>query len=208
MSARTRVVRHSCTHSEVFQMGRIIVEQIVSVDGYAAELDGGIGFFENARGINDADQEQLRLLESVRAIVLGRRTYAMFAAYWPDMDPAQEPVAAPINATPKYVVSNELETAPWGSHGETVQVLRGDGVESLRRLRANVDGDTIIWGSLTLSDALLRAGEVNVLRLRIIPVLIGSGRSFAPPDLGQRSLVLQRSAAYPSGLVVQQYQLA
>jgi dihydrofolate reductase len=186
-------------------MGRIIVEQIVSADGYAAEPDGGIGFFENARRINDADQEQLRLLESVRAIVLGRRTYSMFAAYWPDMDPSLEPVAAPINATPKYVVSNTLETAPWGQRGDTARVLGGDGVESLRRLRAEVDGDTIVWGSLTLCDALLRAGEVDTLRLRIVPVLIGAGRSFAPSDLGRRALLLQRNASYPSGLVVLQY---
>jgi dihydrofolate reductase len=189
-------------------MGRIIVEQIVSADGYAAGPDGGIGFFENARSVNDADQEQLRLLESVRAIVLGRRTYDMFVAYWPDMDPAQEPVAAPINATPKYVVSNTRKTAPWGEREDTACVLRGDGVESLRGLRTRVDGDIIVWGSLTLADALLRAGEVDVLRLRIVPVLIGAGRSFAPSDLGQRALVLQRSASYPSGVVVLQYGFA
>ncbi|MGH8203142.1 MAG: dihydrofolate reductase family protein, partial [Steroidobacteraceae bacterium] len=63
-------------------------------------------------GINDVDEQQIRLLASVRAIVLGRRTYGMFASYWPDADPAQEPVAAPINATPKYVVSNTLDAAP------------------------------------------------------------------------------------------------
>lgn len=188
-------------------MGRIIVEQIVSVDGLAAEPDGGIGFFQNAVWINEVDREQLRLLETVRAIVLGRRTYEMFAAYWPDRDPADEAVAAPINSTPKYVVSNTLETAPWGERGATARVMRGDGVDSLRQLRASVDGDIIVWGSLTLADALLRAGEVDTLRLRIIPVLIGAGRSFAPADLGQRPVVLQRYASYASGLVVLQYAL-
>ncbi|TWI04650.1 dihydrofolate reductase [Luteimonas cucumeris] len=189
-------------------MGRIIVEQIISADGYAAEPDGGIGFFENASSINAVDQEQLRLLGSVRAIVLGRRTFDMFAAYWPDADPAREPVAAPINATPKYVVSNTLSSAPWGGRGDTATVLRGDGVASLRELRARVDGDIIVWGSLTLSDALLRAGEVDMLRLRIVPQLIGAGRSFAPADIGRRALVLEQAKSYPPDAVVLQYGFA
>lgn len=185
-------------------MGRLIVEQIISADGYAADPDGGIGFFENASGLNDVDQEQLRLLASVRAIVLGRRTFGMFAEYWPHADPVKEPVAVPINATPKYVVSNSLEAAPWG-HGSAADVLRGDGVASVQALRRRVDGDIMIWGSLTLSDALMRAREVDVLRLRILPKLIGGGRSFTPPDLGYRTLVLENAASYDGGFVVLQY---
>lgn len=187
-------------------MGRLIVEQIVSADGYAADAEGGIGFFENARGINEADREQLRLLGSVHAIVLGRRTFEMFAAYWPHADPAQEPVAVPLNAIPRYVVSNTLQRAPWGD-GE-IDILRGDGVASMRALRRRVDGDVIVWGSLTLADALLRASEVDVLRLRVVPRLIGTGRSFAPADLGQRDLSLRQATAYPSGLQVVQYAFA
>lgn len=189
-------------------MGRLIVEQIVSADGYAAESDGGIGFFENARGINDVDEQQMRLLASVRAIVLGRRTYEMFEGYWPHVDPAREPVAAPINATSKYVVSNTLAAARWGNDGDGAQVLRGDGVESVRGLRRRVGGDIIVWGSLTLADALLRAGEVDVLRLRVVPKLIASGRSFAPLDLGHRALVLEDVASYAGGVVVLQYGFA
>ncbi|QNP39599.1 dihydrofolate reductase family protein [Lysobacter solisilvae (ex Woo and Kim 2022)] len=186
-------------------MGRIIVEQIISADGYAAEPDGGIGFFVDARGINEADQAQLRLLECVGAIVLGRTTYRMFADYWPDADPVQEPVAVPINRLPKYVVSNTLDRAPWGQRGDAATVLRGDGTESVRALRSRVDGDVIIWGSLTLSDALLRAGEVDLLRLRVLPVLIGAGRSFAPADPGRRPLELQSSRGYAQGFVVLEY---
>ena len=184
-------------------MSRLIVEQIISADGYAAEPDGGIGFFYNASGINDVDREQLRLLESVRAIVLGRRTFEMFAAYWPHADPVKEPVAVPINATPKYVVSNTLDSARWGEG--SAEVLRGDGVASVQDLRRRTDGDMMIWGSLTLTDALLRAGEVDVLRLRIIAKVIGRGRSFTPPDIGHRIVVRENVASYEGGIVVLQY---
>lgn len=184
-------------------MGHLIVEQILSADGYAAEPDGGIGYFVDARSINEADQDQKRMLEGVQAIVFGRTTYRMFADYWPGADPGQEPVARQLNAIPKYVVSNTLQRAPWGD-GE-IEVLRGDGVDSVRVLRERVDGDLVVWGSLTLADALLRAGEVDVLRLRIVPILIGAGRSFTPSDLGQRPLRLESSKTYPQGFVVLQY---
>lgn len=186
-------------------MGKLIVEQIISADGYAADRDGGIDFFIDARSVNAADQEQLHLLQNVEAIVLGRTTYRMFADYWPDADPAKEPVATPLNTIPKYVVSNTLDTAPWGDRDDAVSVLRGDAVASVRALRQRVTGDLIVWGSLTLADALLRAGEVDVLRLRMVPVLIGAGRSFAPADLGQRTLALSSVRSYPQGLVVLEY---
>lgn len=184
-------------------MGKLIVEQILSADGYAAEPDGGIGFFVDASGINEADQDQSRMLEQVQAIVLGRRTYGMFADYWPGVDPAQEPVAVQLNSIPKYVISNTLQRAPWGE--DEIDILRGDGVASIRALRQRVDGDLIVWGSLTLTDALLLAGDVDLLRLRIVPTLIGSGRSFTPAGLGQRPLVLEGSRTYPQGLVVLEY---
>lgn len=185
-------------------MGKVIVEQIVSADGYAEDADGGIGFFANADWINDADTEQLRMLSGVAAIVLGANTYRMFAGYWPSADPVAEPVAVPINELPKFVVSSTLESAPWGANN-SVEILTGDGVAAVRGLRQRFTGDLIIWGSLTLSDALMRAGEIDVLRLRMLPVLTGSGRSFAPPDLGLRQLSLVSVQSFAGGLIVIEY---
>ena len=185
-------------------MGKVIVEQIISADGYAEDADGGIGFFGNANWINEADAEQLRMLSGVAAIVLGARTYRMFADYWPSADPVAEPVAVPIRALPKFVVSSTLRSAPWGAQDSAV-ILGGDGVAAVRGLRERFAGDVIVWGSLTLSDALLRAGAVDVLRLRILPVLLGRGRSFAPADLGARRLTLATARSFPGGLVVLQY---
>lgn len=185
-------------------MGKVIVEQIVSADGYAQDADGGIGFFGNASSINEVDSEQLRMLAEAAAIVFGAKTYGMFAGYWPCADPAVEPVATPINALPKFVVSSTLVSAPWGIN-DSAEILRGDGVVAVRGLRRRFTGNLIVWGSLSLSDALLRAGEVDVLRLRILPVLLGRGRSFAPSDLGSRSLSLAAAKSFDGGLVVLEY---
>lgn len=184
-------------------MGKVIVEQIVSLDGYAEDAEGGIGFFANADWINQADTDQLQMLSSVDAIVFGAKTYRMFADYWPTADPVAEPVAVPISRLPKFVVSSTLESAPWGA-GDSVEILRGDGVAAVRGLRQRFGGDLIVWGSLSLSDALLRAGEVDVLRLRMLPVLLGGGRSFVPPGLDPRPLSL-RHGAFAGGVVVLEY---
>ena len=77
-----------------------------------------------------------------------------------------------------------------------------------RGLRHRFTGDLIVWGSLSLSDALLRANEVDVLRLRVLPVLLGRGRSFTPSDLGLRRLSLATAQSFAGGLVVLEYHAA
>ena len=186
-------------------MGHLIVEQVVTVDGYAEDADGGISFF----GAMDDDLTpnepgQVELLERVDAILLGRRTYGMFADYWPKADSVVEPVAEPIARLPKYVASNTLTDAPWGDG--SVEILRGDGAEAAAALKDRFDA-IVVWGSLTLADALLDAGLVDELRLRLVPVLIGEGRSFTPNDLGERRLQLDHVVTHPSGHVGMTYRL-
>ena len=185
-------------------MGRITVEQIVSVDGYAADPEGGIGFFEAVDEVDSNDADQLAFLEHVDAILLGANTYRMFAEYWPAADPEVEVVAEPINRLPKFVVSNTLESAPWGEG--SIEVLRGDAAEAAARLKERYDG-IVVWGSFMLADALFAAGLVDELRLRVVPVLIGEGRSFTPADLGERRLELDHVATHPSGHLALSYRV-
>ena len=196
--------RNDATHVYTVHMGRIIVEQIVSADGLAQDSEAGMKFMTVAEP-DDADDDQLRMLKGVDAIVFGRTTYGMFADYWPDADPERYPVAVPIEALPKHVVSSTLEVAPWAD-GE-IAVEAGDGVESLRRLRKRYAGDLIIWGSLTLTDALFRAGEVDVLRLRIVPTLIGAGRGPTPEDLPLTGITLVGTRVFAGGQVTLEYAL-
>lgn len=184
--------------------GRLTVEQIVSVDGYAAEPDGGIRFMEAVETGNPNDADQLAFLEHVDAILLGANTYRMFAGYWPQADPAVEVVAEPINRLPKFVTSNTMTDAPWGDG--SVEILRGDATDTVAALKERFGG-IVVWGSLTLADALFEAGLVDELRLRVVPVLIGAGRSFTPERLGERRLDLERVVSHPSGHVGMTYRL-
>jgi len=188
-------------------MGRLIVEQIVTADGYAADTDGGMRFIRQPDTLDaDINAEQLDLLSGVDAIVFGATTYRMFADYWPTASVDDEPVTEPINRLPKHVVSNTLDRAPWGDGEITIE--RGDGVDSVRSLKERYAGDLIVWGSLTLTDSLFAAGVVDVLRLRVVPRLLGSGRGVAPAGIALTELTLTASRAHAGGHVTLQYEVA
>ncbi|MGI9823712.1 dihydrofolate reductase family protein [Agromyces sp. Marseille-Q5079] len=189
-------------------MGRLLVEQVVTADGYAADPAGGIDFFEalvrpGADGEVDLnDAEQLAYVAQADAILFGATTYRMFADYWPGVDPAVEQVAELIDRLPKFVVSNTLEAAPWGD--DEIEVLRGDALASASMLKERF-ATVIVWGSLVLTDALLAAGLVDELHLRVVPVLLGEGRSFTPPAVADRTLELGHVEARPGGVVSLRY---
>src|SRR5688500_17702727 len=145
-------------------MGRLLVEQVVTADGYAADPEGGIGFFEalvrpgESGEVDFNDAAQLEFVPPADAVLFGATTFGLFADYLPGVGPAVEHVAELVNGLPKFVVSNTLTDAPW--EGGHVEILRGDGAEATAALKERF-ATVIVWGSLTLADALLRAGLVD-----------------------------------------------
>ena len=186
-------------------MGDLIVQQFVSVDGFAGDESGEFALFDDAGPSDELDNETLARLETVDAIVLGATTYRMFAAYWPTPDSDQELLAARINELPKIVVSTTLEEAPWGEY-EPAMVVADDAVEAVRRLKNDLPGELIVWGSLTLTDALFRAGLVDTVRIVVLPKVLGRGRSAFPANLDDLELAFVRSASFDSGMVFIEYQ--
>lgn len=179
-------------------MGTLTVEQIVSADGFAADAHGGLDFTDVVPFGDESstDSPQMRWLGTVDAILLGRRTYEQFASYWPTVDPSVDATAGPMAALPKHVVSATLERAPWGA-GDA-EVLRDGPLAAALAMRERYRS-TVAWGSLQLTDALLRAGLVDTLRLRVVPALLGAGRSVAPADLGARALQLRDVERHETG---------
>ncbi|WP_062522630.1 dihydrofolate reductase family protein [Demequina silvatica] len=185
-------------------MGRLIVEQIVTVDGFAAGPDGELDFMRMASGFDSTDAGQLAMLARVDAILLGRNTYELFEAYWPGKTVDEEAVADFINGTPKHVISNTLRRAPWGDYS-SAHVEVGEPRDSVRRLKNRYSGDIILWGSLMLAGALFQAELVDVVRLRVVPVLIGEGRTATPGLRHPRTLSPVEIDALPSGHVTLVY---
>jgi dihydrofolate reductase len=184
-------------------MRKLIAHQIVSLDGFAADADGGLDFFDTITDFTAHDEDNLRMLEHVDTILLGSATYRMFVSYWPEAE--HERIAPALNATAKAVVSSTLTSAPWGSWPDA-EVLRGDGVEQVRALKQRLGKDIVLWGSLTLCRALLDAEEVDELRLLVCPVALGAGLRFFPERRIRFQLVDVNR--YPAGGVLLRYERA
>ena len=175
-------------------MRRLIFQEYVTLDGYAAGPDGGLEFFDAISA--QPDNDNLELLESVDTMLLGAETYRLFAAFWPTEASAEEPIAEKLNALRLVVVSTTLDSAPWGPY-EPGLVVRD--LDAVRALKAEQTGkDIILWGSITLFQSLLRAGLVDEVQLRICPILLGVGKS-AFPSGGGSPVDLELIEARPWG---------
>lgn len=135
------------------------------------------------------------------ALLLGRRTYEVFAASWPQRG-SNVPNADWMNNTRKYVASMSLEPPEW----QNTEVLEGDVNEAVARLKQE-DGEAItLNGSATLLRSLLVAGLVDELRILLHPVVLGTGHRLfdAAENLGGLKLV--ECHAYDNGVVSLSYQ--
>lgn len=152
---------------------RVIVQQWISLDGYAAGDDEDAIF--NAVPA-EADLRSQRyneaLLNEVSEVMLGRRTYEMFRDYWPT---AGEPIAAGINGIPKVVASRSLAAAPWGTFAPA-KVCR----DAVGYVRQRGHGTLLVWGSIELVHGLLAAGQLDELDLFVSPIWLGGGRPLLP----------------------------
>jgi dihydrofolate reductase len=186
-------------------MGKLVVQQFVSVDGYAANERNEFDLFATIEGSShDFDQSNLKWRDSVGLIVLGAETYRMFSEYWPTAAANAELVAPKLNSLPKVVFSHTLASAPWGAYPPAA-VESGDAVDAIRRLKDATVDDLILWGSLTLSATFFDADEVDIIRLVLVAIAMGSGRRVFPAGSETSRLRLLNTTSFHSGLVELEY---
>lgn len=130
------------------------------------------------------------------ALLLGRKTYEIFAASWPQRT-SEVPNADWMNSTRKFVASTTLAAPEW----EHTTVLSGDVPDAVAQLKGEDGKDITINGSAGLLRTLLRAGLVDVLRLYVHPLVLGSGARLFDGASDRLGLTLQDSEAYASGIV-------
>lgn len=140
----------------------------------------------------------------VDAFLLGRRTYDIFAAYWPKVDDPDDPIATPLNALPKYVASTTLTDPGWAN----TTVLSGDVATAVRELKDRPGEELQVHGSATLVRFLLANDLVDELNLITFPVIVGQGmRLFAEQGL-DTELELAANRTTPNGVAIQTYRTA
>jgi len=135
------------------------------------------------------------------ALLLGRVTYQLLAAYWPHQS-SDVPIADYINTTPKFVVSTTLDTVEWRNS----TVIGGNVNEELVRLKRLPGKDITIIGSAALVRSLLRDGLLDELRLMVPPIVLGSGKRLFPDGSEQMSLKLADAKTFSTGVLYLTYQ--
>ncbi len=149
-------------------MRKLIEYDHLSIDGRMA----GAAWWAGQQKVVANDNHfayQLQLLSSAVGLVLGRVTYEGFAETWPTMT---GDVADKINSLPKYVASTTLTETTWNA-----EVLAGDAVDAVARLKEAGDGTLVKYGNGPFSRALVEAGLLDELHLSISPFVAGSGES-------------------------------
>ena len=186
-------------------MRKLILEEWLTLDGYAADRDGGLGFFPTTEANKHSDRDQLEFLDGVDTILLGRRTYELFVDFWPTATTDQEIIADRLNALPKVVFSNTLREAPWGKWAPA-RVVPGDAVAEIRRMKAQDGKHMALWGSLSLARDLMAADLIDEYHLQYCPTILGGGRALfldLPDSLNLERVSLR---TYDTGVVFLHYE--
>jgi dihydrofolate reductase len=161
-------------------MRKLIVIEFITLDGVMQGLgspdedrDGGFdhGGWAGPYFSEDQGAAAGEGLKGTTAYLFGRRTYEKMAAHWP-FQPDSDPMAAHLNATPKYVASRTLTALDWAG----AEVLDGELEPAVRALKADGEGTIAVLGSGVLVQELIAADLVDGFRLFVHPLLLGTGK--------------------------------
>ena len=186
-------------------MRKLKIMEHISLDGV---IESGPSYAYGDWGAPYRTPEGLELLLAMHGerfdLLLGRRTYDLWSGYWPKAP--KSPMADRLNAATKYVVTHRPESLEWGPVDGVG--ASSDFVESVRAIKAQDGPDLILWGSSTVTSALLEHGLVDELVLMVNPVLLGMGKRLLAEGTPARAFTLASTKALPSGIVMQNYKAA
>jgi dihydrofolate reductase len=186
-------------------MGKIALSQNISLDGVMQSpgpadvpfkyRGWAVDFGSSPEGARFNYEEEIGLeqAQNSEALLLGRITYEAMQAFWPT---AEGELADRLNELPKYVVSSTLTDPPWNA-----TALGDDWPEEAARLRKELDGDILIYGSRRLSQALIAMGLMDELRLLVYPLVLGTGHRLFAETQDKIALRLVESRPLGGGVV-------
>ena len=197
-------------------MGTLIVTEFMTLDGVGQagggpdeDRDGGFAHggwmapLADQDSGSDADDVVFEQASSMDALLLGRKTYDIFADFWPHA-PQEIPFTKLLNSVPRYVASRTL-AGPLAWQGSTL--LTDDLAENVGALKERHDEVHVI-GSLNLVQSLLGLGLVDRLHLWVYPLLLGRGKQVFADGTLPTALHLRESVAYPKGALHLSYETA
>ena len=192
-------------------MRRLLVNTFLTLDGVmqapgGPEEDRSGGFDHGGWSVNYWDERMGEVMGEALsrpfALVLGRRTYDIFAAHWPHA--SEEEGAATFNEATKYVASRSNPTLEWANS----ELIEGDAAEGVAALKAEDGPELQVHGSSDLLQTLVRHGLVDEFRLWVFPVVVGSGKRLFGDGTSAAGLRLVDSTVSSTGVVMGTYEPA
>jgi dihydrofolate reductase len=193
-------------------MRKIIVLSFITLDG-VMQAPGGpdedttsgfkFGGWQAPYGNEDSMKEMLNQVSEPFDLLLGRKTYDIFAGYWPE-HPEIEAIATPFNKCKKYVVSHGQIDLPWNNS----ELVTGDVVAKLQELKAG-DGPMLqVHGSGNLVQTLLQNDLVDELWLKTFPLTLGTGKKLFAEGTQPAAFELTHSVVTDNGIIFANYKRA
>lgn len=190
-------------------MRRIVVVEYVSLDG-VIQAPGDPD--EDPEGFNHGgwtrpffDDHRRYMSDAFRAagaFLFGRRTYEIFARYWPTVTAEDDDIARALNTLPKYVASRTLTDPPW----QPTTVLSGELTEEVARLKHLPGKDVVLVGSAGVAQTLVLHDLIDEYQLWIHPIVLGSGKRLFRGSHSPAPLRLVDSRTTAQGLVILTYE--
>ncbi len=194
-------------------MRKLLVGTFLTLDGVMQapggpdeDRDGGfehggwsVKYWDDMMGQRIVEQ-----MQQPDALLLGRRTYEIFAAHWPRVTDQNDPVASKLNSVRKYVASRTLGKAEWNNSS----VIAGDVAARVAALKKEAGGEIQVAGSGALIQTLLRHDLVDEFRLWIFPVVVGPGKRLFGEGTIPGALRLVDTKVSSTGVVIHRYERA
>jgi dihydrofolate reductase len=189
-------------------MRKIIAITQVTLDGImqapgGPDEDSSGGFSQGGWAMPFVDESVNETMDEIMSgrfdLLLGRRTYDIFAGYWPFA--GENVIAKAFNRATKFVVTRTSDRLGW----ENSQPIRGDAADGVRRLKASDEPELHVWGSGALLQTLIAADLVDEFRIWVFPLILGQGKRLFEKGVPPRGLTLVKSYTVPSGVVLNTY---
>ena len=195
---------------------RITSNTFVTLDGVMQgpggpdeDRDGGfthggwsVGYFDE--GVGNAVDQWMNKISPNGDLLLGRKTYEIFANYWPSeqIDEADRDIANPLNAATKYVVSESLSSLSWGPN----VLINGDVVGRLTEIKSGDGPDLQVHGSSVLLQTLLKHGLIDFMQVIIMPCVLGTGKKLFGDGIAPTGMKVVEIETTPAGVVIARYE--
>jgi dihydrofolate reductase len=194
-------------------MRKLVVLSFISLDGVmqapgGPEEDPTGGFKHEGWAVGYFEDFLLNVMVKQTSkpfdLLLGRKTYEIFAAHWPYANASEDPFAAKLNNAKKYVASKTATKLDWHNS----ELIKGDVVKEVRRIKEQDGPEIQVHGSGNLVQTLLKHDLVDELWLKIMPLTLGIGKRLFAEGTVPAGFKLLQSEISPKGVIVANYERA